>query len=666
MNPTKKSTGLSKAILISVVITTSISLLLLTIIGFSVSYTRVKDGTFSTTEQSIGVYSEKVNQWMNQQAVFAEAQANAAGKLAEISEGHENNDPFLDSVMPLNDALLDCYTAYDDVSLYMAVTDTSTLPEDFDATTRGWYQDAKNKKTTIFTAPYIDTATGAMIITVATPLYENGSFAGVFACDITLDSIMKLVSEMKITDNGYPVLIDNEGNFMIHGNAEYNPSVADGTAVITSSASVSGDYAKILSALSEGVYLDKNKDWDGKTKYFAFSKLSSADWTIGYIMPESDVNSSLVGLAVTYIILFVVFFAVANFVVFSVIKAQMKPLKKISAVAERIAAGDLSATFDYNSTDEIGQLCNNFASCTDTTRRYISDISNKLGRLAEGDFTVQITEDYIGDYQPIKESLLNIILSMRNTLNNIEHASVQVNLGASSMAETSAVLAQGVSGQTETLRKLSDDMTAIIERVRETDRRTLDARELAGNAKNKIEESSREMDKLLKAMNEISQMSSEIAKIIKTIDDIAFQTNILALNASVEAARAGEAGKGFTVVADEVRMLASKSAEAASRTSELLQQTASAIADGVSLADSTAKSLSEAVVDTINVDKNIIKISETTRRESEYMDDIFNSISAISNIVDSTSASAQSGAASSEELSGQATLLSGLISEFKL
>ena len=666
MNPNKKTLGLTKAIILSVIITTSIALLMLTVIGFAVSYSKVKDGVFSTTEQSLAVYSEEVNQWLTRQAEFTAAQANAAGKLAEISEGHQNNDDFIDSVMTLNGALLDCYTAYEDVSLYMAVTDTSTLPAGFDATTRSWYQDAKNTKSTIFTAPYIDTATGRMIITVASPLYENGTFAGVFACDITLDSVMQLVGEMKITENGYPVLIDNAGNFMIHGNAAYNPAVADGAAVITSCNEAEGDYGKVISSLSDEIYFDSNKDWDGKTKYFAFTKLSAADWAIGYVMPEGDINSSLVGLAITYIILFVVFFAAANAVVISVMKAQMKPLKKISAVAERIAAGELSATFDYNSSDEIGQLCTNFASCTDTTRRYICDISQKLDRLAHGDFTVQINEEYIGDYKPIKESLVNIINSMRNTLNNIETASVQVNMGAASMAETSAVLAQGVSGQTETLRKLTDDMTAIIERVHETDRRTLAARELAGSAKTKIEKSSLEMDKLLNAMTEISRMSSEIAKIIKTIDDIAFQTNILALNASVEAARAGEAGKGFTVVADEVRMLASKSAEAANRTSELLQQTANAINDGVELADTTAKSLSEAVADTISVDQNIIKISETTRNEAQYMDDIFNSINAISGIVDSTSESAQSGAASSEELSGQATILSGLISEFKL
>lgn len=662
----KNKLGLTKAVIISVMITTSVSLLMLTVIGLFVSYSKVKSGIFSTTKQSLAVYSEEVNQWLTKAAEFTAAQANAAGVLGEAS-GHIKNDDFLDSVMQLNDDLLDCYTAYDDVTLFMAVTETSTLPAGFDATQRSWYQDAKTKNTTIFTAPYIDTATGNMIFTVASPMYENGKFVGVFACDITLDSIMNIVGEMAVTENGYPILIDSDRNIMVHGNADFNPAVsADGAAAITSVKDINGDYEKVISSLSDEVYLDENIDWDGSAKYFAFTKLSAADWTIGYIIPRADINSELTGLIVIYIVLFVVFFAAANFVVTAVIRKQMKPLKEISAVVERIAAGELSASFDYNSSDEIGKLCTSFANCTQTTRRYISDISDNLDLLAHGDFSIEITEEYIGDYKPIKDSLVNIISSMRKTLNNIETACVQVNAGAASVADTSTQLAHGVSGQTIALKKLSEDITAIIDQVHETGERTIAARGLAGSAKKKIEESSRDMNRLLEAMNEISRESSEIAMIIQTIDDIAFQTNILALNASIEAARAGEAGKGFTVVAEEVRMLAGKSAEAASRTSELLRQSAEAIDSGAKLADETAASLSKAVSDTISVDENISKIAQTTQSESEYMDGIFKSINDISEIVDVTSSSAQSGAASSEELSGQAAMLSELVSEFKL
>ncbi|MCI7768089.1 MAG: methyl-accepting chemotaxis protein [Oscillospiraceae bacterium] len=666
MNSSKKSVGLIRSMIISMAVTIAITLSLLSVIGFAASYSKVKSGVQNSAEQAISVYSEKINAWISEQAAFCSSQANAAGNLVAASGNRKNNDAFLDSAMTLNSSLLDCYTAYEDTALYMAVTDTSTLPEGFDPTTRGWYKDAVSANSPIFTSPYIDTATGAMVITVASPIYENGRLAGVFGCDITLDYIMELAGGMKLTANGYPVLIDGEGNILLHQSPDISPRVEGGNAVTTSVEEAGGDYSKALSETAEGVYLNKNKDFDGKTRYFIFNKLSAAGWTLGYICPVNDIDGALNGLAVIYVVLTIVFLAAGVAFVTQVIKARLKPLKKINEVAADIAAGDLSASFDYSSDDDIGILCANFARCTDTTRRYISDISQKLDRLAKGDFTVNVTEEYIGDYAPIKDAMMNIIRSMRNTLNNIEIASGQVDHGAANVAASSTRLAEGVYSQTENLKKLNDDMSVIIEKVNESDKNAREARQLAEGAMDKLQVSSSEMNKLLEAMNEISEMSAETAKIVKTIDDIAFQTNILALNASVEAARAGAAGKGFTVVADEVRNLAGKSAEAANRTSSLINRTTEAIAAGAELADSTAKALSHAVADTARVDENIGLISKATREQSEFMTSISHGINAISDVVSTTAESAQSGAASSEELSGQASMLSGLISKFRL
>ncbi|MGN1107127.1 MAG: cache domain-containing protein, partial [Huintestinicola sp.] len=361
------------------------------------------------------------------------------------------------------------------------------------------------------TSPYIDTATGAMIITIASPIYENGNAVGVFGCDITLDYIMQLAGEMKLTENGVPVLIDGDGNIMLHGNEALSPKIEGGNAIITSAADAGGDYAKVISQLSDEVYLDINKDFDGSSKYFIFSRLSSTDWTLGFVCPKKDINGSLNGLAVIYALLGIVFLAAGTAVIITVIKISVKPLKKISAVAEEIAAGDLSASFDYSSNDDIGILCSNFARCTDTTRRYISDISEKLDRLAKGDFTVNVTEEYIGDFAPIKESLTNIITSMRNTLNNIDVASGQVNMGAANVAQSSTRLAEGVYNQTENLKKLNSDMSVIIEKVKDSDKNACEARQLAEGARVKLEESNHEMKKLLAAINEISEMSAETA-----------------------------------------------------------------------------------------------------------------------------------------------------------
>ena len=664
----KRSMGLTKAIILSSAITAGVLMLLLSVIGFAASYVRVKSGITSSAKASLSVYARQIDDWLSEQGKFAEAQANAAGALVTAAGDRSRNDDFLDSVMALNSALLDCYTAYEDTDLYMAVTDVANdLPPDFDATTRSWYQDAVSKRGTVFTAPYIDTATGNMIITVSSPIYENGEITGVFGCDITLGYIMELAGSMKLTENGYPVLIDSSNNFMIHQNPEFTPHVSEGSAVISSVSDAGGEYEAVMAGLLSGdVYFALNRDHDNTEKYFAFAPLDTAHWKIGFVIPKGDVNGTLTDLAVTYAVLLVVFIAVGAFVVIAVTRVQLTPLRHISDIAAKIADGDLSAEFDYSASDEIGELCSNFARCTSAARWYIGDISDKLRHLADGDFTVTVTADYIGDYASIKESLTHITESMRRTLNRIDTASKQVNAGASNVADNSRDLAASVQSQTELLSRLGSDMDKVIGMVKESDALALSARENAGNAMNKLELSNEEMQRLLAAMGEISRMSEETAKIVKTIDDIAFQTNILALNASVEAARAGSAGKGFAVVADEVRNLAGKSAEAASQTSKLITSTGEAVTAGAALADSTARALTQAVEDTVKVDEDIKKISDAAELQSSCMSGVFDSIRSISDSITKSSESVHAGADTSHDLSGQADVLSKMISEFKL
>lgn len=664
----KSSLGLTKAIKISAILTISAVIVLTVIISYTLVHGTIKNNIISESRTSLSVYGEQINAWLDKQAAFTAAQANSAGVLGETTEGHSSNDYFVDSVMLLNDDLLDCYTAYSDKSLFMAVTDTSTLPADFDPTSRSWYQNAVSEDSTVFTAPYIDAATGSMVITVSSPIRENDSVVGVFAVDITLDSVMEMVNQMKVTDNSAPVLIDSDGNFVIHPSEEYMPHTDEsGNSVVTAAADAKGDYGKVLSLLNDdSVYMELNQDYDGDDKYFDFERLSAADWVIGCTIPENDVVGTLNRLKIIYAVMIVIFVVAGSVIMAAVTSFQLKPLKKITAVAGEIANGNLTAEFSYNASDEIGKLCNSFKRCTETTIHYINDITQKLESLSNGDFTIEVTDEYIGDFSKIKESLEHIISSMKNTLSNIDVASRQVSQGAENIAQSATELASGVSHETESINDLNDNIVSIIDKVKASDKNANNASVLANSAMSKIECSNKEMNRLLEAMKQISEMSAKTANIVKTIDDIAFQTNILALNASVEAARAGTAGKGFTVVAGEVRNLAGKSAEAASQSSSLIQQIVEAIEAGVVLANSTAQYLSEAVDDTILVDENITRISESAKEQSAYMDKIFESISSISEVVNETSGTAQSSAASSEELSGQAAMLTDLISEFKL
>ena len=174
------------------------------------------------------------------------------------------------------------------------------------------------------------------------------------------------------------------------------------------------------------------------------------------------------------------------------------------------------------------------------------------------------------------------------------------------------------------------------------------------------------MGRLIVAMNEINTAANRISGIIKTIDDISFQTNILALNASIEAARAGAAGKGFSVVADEVRLLASKSAEAANQTSELITDAIKAIAQGKAVTELTAGALHDVKIKTAEVEKTVREISAATNSQAVEIQAVKESLSQISGIVQQNSATAEESAAVGQELSAQSESLRVIVGRFVL
>jgi methyl-accepting chemotaxis protein len=171
------------------------------------------------------------------------------------------------------------------------------------------------------------------------------------------------------------------------------------------------------------------------------------------------------------------------------------------------------------------------------------------------------------------------------------------------------------------------------------------------------------MDNMMKAVMEINDASNKIGKVIKVIDDIAFQTNILALNASVEAARAGQHGKGFAVVAEEVRNLASKSADAAKDTGSLIDNSIETAHLGLDIATETSESLKK-IVDGINKSAVIAStIAESSDSQTAAIDNLNNGINQVADVVKQNSATAQESAAASLEMSEQAKHLQQLIQD---
>ena len=176
----------------------------------------------------------------------------------------------------------------------------------------------------------------------------------------------------------------------------------------------------------------------------------------------------------------------------------------------------------------------------------------------------------------------------------------------------------------------------------------------------------KKMQEMMAAIEKINSSSQEIGKIIKAIEDIAFQTNILALNASVEAARAGEAGKGFAVVSEEVRSLAGKTAEASQSTAALIERSMAAVEEGTQITGVTAKQLEGVVVEAQRIVGTINDIAVDARTQADAMEQIEGQIDQISSVAQTNSSTAQESSATSEQLSAQANLLRQLVTTFRL
>lgn len=349
-----------------------------------------------------------------------------------------------------------------------------------------------------------------------------------------------------------------------------------------------------------------------------------------------------------------------------------RPLFRLTILAETLEQGNLGLGMsqnmlaDIHSDDEIGILSQSFDRTISRLRNYIGEISNMLESVAAGDLTPQISQEYVGDFAAIRTSLNDILQNLNKTMGQIVSSSECVSGGAAQMSSAAQGLSQGAAEQTGAVEGLEQTMQEVAGRIRQTADNAGQAQKQAGDMGQQLTESNEKMQEMTMAMEKINNSSREIGKIIKAIEDIAFQTNILALNASVEAARAGEAGKGFAVVSEEVRNLAGKTAEASQSTAALIEHSMAAVEEGTQIAGVTAKQLEGAVAEAQRIVGTINEIAADARTQADAMEQVEGQISQISSVTQSNSATAQESSANSEELSAQAGLLRELVNTFRL
>lgn len=533
-----------------------------------------------------------------------------------------------------------------------------TYPEihvEVDPRTRDWYKDAQKTDKVVWTNPYVDLSSGENVITGAKAVYKNNQFIGVVGADLDLSVLNSIISKNKFSETGVSYIVNNSTQKIIMHNNKNSLSK-----------SIDKEILNRISSKKNGssIVLDKNNS----KKVLIYNYISALDSTL---ITEIDYNevAAITNSIKKTIILFGIFSTIILIILSCFLASFIsKPIKKITRAAQQIADGDFNVSLDVRSRDEIGQLAKAFNYTINRLvnyQAYIDEISDALYSVSQGDLTIELHKEYVGQFEKLKDNMEAFLYNLNQTLLQINRSAQQVDIGSNQVANGAQALSQGSEEQTNSIEELLDSIAEITMQIKQNAENTKlvnDSAELAGK---ELLSSNNQMKNMVHAMGDITTKSDEISKIIKVIDDIAFQTNILALNAAVEAARAGSAGKGFAVVADEVRNLASKSAEAAKSTTKLIEETHIAVQNGSNIVTNTAKSLDETAKATEEVLTLIEKITKASDQQAIAIAQVNAGIEQISAVIQTNNATSEESVAASEELSGQAGVLKELIDKFK-
>ena len=467
------------------------------------------------------------------------------------------------------------------------------------------------------------------------------------------------LNSFKLGSKGFVYVVNNKGKIIVEPSAKgakadiYNLGKSEKEAAEAAKAILGTDSGDESYAYNDTTYYT----YHVKSDFFNSKVVVTADISD---FAESQNVAVRNGLIIGTLILILT-------VVFSVFFASRlaKPIISTTNRLRSLAQGNLTDPVDvWYSKDELGVLSTSLEETVFSLRQYISLITYSLTQISEGNLQYRLEGNFKGDFFKIKSTFNEIFDSLNDTFASINLSAEQVNSGAVQVSDYSQSVSQGATQQASAIEELSATLSDVSDQIMQNSEDSKNAYNIVSDNTEAVNNCNEDMENMLKAMNAIKTSSDEIAKIIKVIDEISFQTNILALNAAVEAAREGS--KGFGVVADEVRRLASRSAEAARQTADLIENSSAAVAKGSQIAEQTAKSLNEIVEKSNQIRALVKNISEASETQSGAIAQVNTGVDQISAVVSANTSTAVSTASASEELSSQSLILKNMIARFKL
>lgn len=497
-----------------------------------------------------------------------------AQSTTEVIQLDANNRDFVRNVLEtsrLKSSFVFAGLGYEDDGKMIENDDGWNPDKNYDTRSRPWFVDAKKEKKLTITEPYVDSSSGDMVISIATPIIQNGKFIGAMTYDMSLGRLAEMVNKVNLFNAGHMFIISANGMTIAHQNTKYigqnvtaylpNVDIKKGTQALTI---------------------------DGKEFVIGFTYIPKENWYVGSLIDRSIAFSAISNLRNSAIVYTIIGVVLSIIILTFLIKYLMTPLNALNNAIKDVASGhgDLTKRLSTETDKEFAELAIGFNTFVSTLQSQIQS-------------TKAIGEDIKHGAEQTMDNMHSSAQAMNSQLQELEQLAAAMNEMAASATEV-ANSAQGAASAAQ-----------------DADDATKQGSIIVGDTTASIGLLSERIEHAVEEVKGLESSTTNIESILKVINDIADQTNLLALNAAIEAARAGDSGRGFAVVADEVRTLAQRTQQSTTEIRVMIEQL-QAGSNSVSVAMYESKATAEEAVNKAQLADNALqKISGAIQHISD-------------------------------------------------